>query len=72
MLDKPDWFIYMLVGFIPRVDRCLWYLMFLGFFLQYLHTGLVSNIIIFALQMKMRKHNIWVSNGFAGIISYQI
>lgn len=72
MLDKPDWFIYMLVGFIPRVDRCLWYLMFLGFFLQYLHTGLVFNIIIFALQMKMRKHNIWVSNGFAGIISYQI
>lgn len=72
MLDKHDWFIYMLVGFIPRVDRCLWYLMFLGVFLQYLHTGLVSNIIIFALQMKMRKHNIWVSNGFAGIISYQI
>lgn len=32
MLDKPDWFIYMLVGFIPRVDRCLWYLMFFGFF----------------------------------------
>lgn len=70
MLDKPDWFIFVLVVFIPRVDRCLWYLMF--FFLQYLHTGLVSNIIIFALQMKMRKHNIWVSNGFAGIISYQI
>lgn len=72
MLHKHDWFIYMLVGFIPRVDRCLWYLMFFGFFLQYLHTGLVSNIIIFALQMKMRKHNIWVSNGFAGVISYQI
>lgn len=71
MLDKPDWFIYMLVVFIPRVDRCLWYLMFC-FFLQYLHTGLVFNITIFALQMKMRKHNIWVSNGFAGIISYQI
>lgn len=69
MLDRPDWFIFVLVVFIPRVDRCLWYLMFLGFFLQYLHTGLVFNIIIFALQMKMRKHNIWVSNGFAGIIS---
>lgn len=70
MLDKHDWF------YVSWVHSSCWKVSVIfdvfWVFLQYLHTGLVFNIIIFALQMKMRKHNIWVSNGFAGIISYQI